>query len=119
MIDDSNEFGLFSNLSFLNKAALVLFVMAKVFGLLGITFGFIGGKFLQIGGFALGMSLLFIFSAIACGLVQTSKDKQKFQVEDEARESLKKLTAAKIKLEKELRDLETQRSAVRKFLMSK
>jgi|688.fasta_scaffold689022_2 hypothetical protein len=116
---DNRDSGLFSNLSQLNKAALAFFLVAKVFGLIGISLGFIGGEYLHIGGFALGMSLISIFSAITCGLVQTSKDKQKFQIEDDAQGKLKKLNEAKARLEKEIEDLEAQKSAVRKFLMSK
>ncbi|MBM3194130.1 MAG: SoxR reducing system RseC family protein [Chlamydiae bacterium] len=115
----NNDKGLFSNLQALNKAALFLFLLAKIFGLLGISFGFAGGEYLRFGGGFLGLSLVFIFSAITCGLFQTAKDREQFCIEDEAQVNLKKLSNEKVKLEKEIKDLEARKLAVHQFLMNR
>ncbi|NBP01858.1 MAG: hypothetical protein EBU90_17315 [Proteobacteria bacterium] len=103
----------------LNKVAITLFIIAKIFGLIGVSMGFMGSKTHTIGGYLLFFAIISIFGSIGCALFQTTKDKKKFSKEDEENARLNSFIRVKSTLEQEIKDLEERRMALENFLIKK
>lgn len=106
-----------SGMAPLNRTALMLFIVAKLTGLLGVTMGFLGKDYHTAGGWLLGFALLSIFSAVLCGLLQTSRDKVIFSMEDEEKQRVKNMTTTLSKLQDEINTLEARREALKNLMI--
>lgn len=102
----------FSEMPPLNKFALVLMIFAKLLGIVGVSMGFIP-ELHTIGGYILAASIVSIFGSVGCSLTQTSKDKKKFDAEDEKKKSIKRFNDIKKNLEQEIQALEERRDALK------
>lgn len=101
----------------LNKAALGLFASAKLSGMIGVCLGFGEGIYHTLGGAFLTVAFIFIFSAVACSMVQASRDKKKFSIEDLSEAKTKRLARMKAELEQEIQTLEDRRSMLQGLMV--
>jgi|GEM_PF-2371561 len=117
---------LLTNLSPLNKVALVFFGLTKIFGFIGVCLGF-SNDYQFFGGCFLILAFISISISITCATVQTTKDKIKFADEDIKKKEIASLLNTKralednIKktLEEEIRLLEAKRNALTNYEIRK
>lgn len=67
----------FSSVARLNKFALAFLVLAKFFGIIGVSMGFIS-QYHSLGGYFLTAAFVTIVTSIFCAILQTSRDKKIF-----------------------------------------
>lgn len=103
----------------LNKISLTFFIIAKAFGIIGVSLGFLDKKFLFLGGIFIFFAIFSIFLSIALCLVQLSKDKKRFAIEDEEKAKIKMLKKIKIELEEEIFNLQNQKSLLTNLALSR
>jgi hypothetical protein len=101
----------FSSMAKLNKFALVFLVLAKFFGLIGVSMGFIS-QYHSLGGYFLTAAFVAIVTSIFCVILQTSRDKKIFSIEDEEKKRIKSFKEMKKDLEEEIRLLEAKKNAL-------
>jgi len=109
----------FSKMQALNKAAIGLFVVAKILGLSGVCMGFLGKDYHMIGGYFLSFAMISIFSSVTCSLIQTKKDKKIFSKEDEENKKIKSLEKMKVELKEEIKFLEEKRNSLTNLMIKK
>lgn len=109
----------FSKMQTLNKVAIGLFIVAKIFGFLGVCLGFIGKDYHSIGGYFLSLAMISIFSSVTCSLIQSTKDEKIFSKEDEENKNMKDFIKTKLELQQEIRELEEKRNALRNLMVKK
>lgn len=110
---------IFSKMQTLNKVSVALFVVAKIFGFLGVCLGFLGKDYHSTGGYFLSLAMISIFSSITCSLIQSSKDEKIFSKEDEENKKMKDFIKTKFELQEEIRELEEKRNALRNLMVKK
>lgn len=110
---------LFSEMSSLNKASLTFFITAKITGIFGISFGFLGKDFLFIGGVFLSIAVFSIFSSIFLSLIQSFRDKKIFSEQDEEKNKIKMYKETKEQLEKQIFSLQEQKRSLENMMIRK
>jgi len=109
----------FLKMQALNKAAIALFIVAKILGLSGVCMGFLGKDYHAIGGYFLSLAMISIFSSVTCSLMQTKKDKKIFLKEDEENKKMKSLEKMKLELKEEIKCLEEKRNSLTNLMLKK
>lgn len=102
---------LISKMATLNKIALIFLLCGKFFGLFGVAMGFID-SYHKWGGYFLTIAFVLVKSSIICALVQTTRDKEKFSLEDEENKRLNSFREIKRNLEQEIIRLEEKKKAL-------
>lgn len=110
-------FGTFLNMPSMNLAALVFFITAKLFGIVGVSLGFLGSEYLRVGGASLCVAFLMIFLSISCSLVQTSRDRKIFEKEDYENFSISSAQRQKMLLQEEIKELELKKKSLENFIV--
>jgi len=109
--------GFLSGMAPLNKTALCLFIIAKFSGLVGVSLGFLGHEYHTVGGTMLGIAFAAIFSAVGCGLVQTSRDKEVFSREDDNNKKIRDMSEMMLRLHDDINALEARRDALKNLMI--
>ena len=100
----------------MNAAAVTFFVFAKVFGMVGVGLGFLGGGYLFVGGCCLSAAFISIFLSISCSLIQTVKDRKMFEKEDSEASAHRNAILQKQSIEEEIRELELKKKSLENFI---
>lgn len=111
--------GLFVNMTPMSWASIIFFVLAKVFGMVGVCLGFLGPEYRTVGGILLGIAIVSIFTPVGCSFVQMSKDKKNFESEDMGVRRVRQLADMRFELEEEIRELESRKSALKNLMFRK
>jgi len=111
--------GLFTNMTSMSWAAIIFFILAKVFGMIGVCLGFMGPEYHTMGGVLLGTAIVSIFTSVGCSFVQMSKDKKNFESEDMGVRRVRQLADMRFELEEEIRELESRKSALKNLMFRK
>ena len=64
--------GLFLNMTPMSWASIIFFVLAKVFGMVGVCLGFLGPEYRTVGGILLGIAIVSIFTSVGCSCQRIS-----------------------------------------------
>lgn len=88
--------------------AALLFVAAKVLGIVGIIMGFVPGTVRVLGGISLGLAVVALLTSIGLSLYQMKQDKLRFEEEDDCSTRIKVLRRTEEKLKKQLQELESK-----------
>lgn len=111
--------GFFSSMAPMNKAAFACFGLAKIFGFVGVVLGFGDVSTHALGGYFLVLAFVMIGVSVTFALVQSARDKKKFEQEDLLTSRTRKLASMKIELEEEVRQLQEQRKALQSLAIRK
>jgi hypothetical protein len=103
----------------LNKASLAFLVFAKMLGMLGVGFGFLGKDFFKAGTFLLSAAFFSIAMSITLVLLQSSNEKNKFEKEDDDLKKIRTFNRMKDELEKEILALQEQKNSLQNFVIRK
>lgn len=95
-----------------NKIALILFILTKITGSIGVCLGFLGSKYHNVGLLLLIFSFCCIGLSITFSILQMSKDKKQFDAEDQESEKLQQIFNKKMQLEREIAKLQLQKNAL-------
>lgn len=101
-------------MALLNKVALSFLLLGKFLGLFGVALGFVD-DYHQLGGYFLIAAFTFVKLSIICALIQTTKDKETFSIEDEEKKELRSFREVKNNLEQEILRLEEKKNALLNF----
>lgn len=107
------------NMSGLNLASIGFIITAKISGMLGVSIGFVDPSLRNVGGCLLSVAVISITCAVICSLIQTSKDKRRFDNEDFELNEIRKLTNTKRELQEKIKALELQRQAIDNLMIRK
>jgi fatty acid desaturase len=95
-----------------NKIALILFILAKITGSVGVCLGFLGSEYHTTGLVLLIFSFLCIGLSVTFSILQMSKDKKQFATEDQESAKLQQILHKKMQLEEEIAKLQLQKNAL-------
>ena len=65
----------------------------------------------------LGIAFAAIFSAVGCGLVQTSRDKEVFSREDDNNKKIRDMSEMMLRLQDDINALEARRDALKNLMI--
>jgi len=100
------------DMSNFNKIAFLFFIIAKFSGLVGVALGFAGSDYYKLGLFLLINAFVCIGISVAFSILQMSKDRRNFSVEDLETIKLKEIINKRILLEKEVQKLQRQKESL-------
>lgn len=110
---------IFSNMPRLNLTSILLITIAKLSGMIGVCVGFIDSEFRKTGGILLTIALISIFCSVSCSMIQLSRDKKRFDLEDQEKKEIRNLISTKRDLELKIKELESQKLAISQLIIRK
>jgi hypothetical protein len=110
---------MFSKMAALNKASLTFLVFGKMLGMLGVGLGFLGKDFFKIGAFLLSAAFFSIITSICLVLLQASREKDKFEKEDDDLKKINTFNKMKNELEKEILILQERKDSLQNLMLRK
>lgn len=90
----------------LNSAALVTFLIAKLLGIVGVSFGFVHRTY---GGICLSGAIILLLCSITLSGIQLSRDREEGELENEDDNRILMLRRKKQELQWQIEELENQK----------
>lgn len=112
------ESDFFTEMASLNKAAFMAFILAKIFGFMGVALGF-SEVYRSLGGVFLILAFVSIGISVACSILQSFKDRKSFAEEDLEKTKIKELLNNKNDLELKIKQLQEQHDAMHKLYVNR